>query len=146
MGPRSKPNRLSCHEDLGLQGDYKEERFKSLSHTFRSLALVRLEVCGQASHCQSLVSKYWLQLDLGHGEVSRRGALTPVYIARVFKLATRTGSVLETTLSPSTWLEIDATDVAVTAVEVGRPCMQEVQGGPQAQPYISEIRSPSTYC
>ena len=99
------------------------------------------------------VSVWYLILDttgprtlIRKGEGSRRGALTTEYIARVFKLASRTGSVLETTLSPSTRLEIDATDAAVTTVEVGRPCMQEVQGGPQAPPYPSENLCPSSPC
>lgn len=55
--------------------------------------------------------------------------------ARVFKLAHGGPSVLETTLSPATRLEIDATDVAAAAtVVVGRSCMQEVQGDYQAGP------------
>jgi hypothetical protein len=58
-----------------------------------------------------------------------RLALTVCPGARVFKLALGALSVLETTLSPSTRLEIDATDVAAAAtVVVGGPCMQEVQG------------------
>jgi hypothetical protein len=55
--------------------------------------------------------------------------------ACVFKLAPGGPSVLETTLSPGTRLEIDATDVAVaTTVAVGRSCMQEVQGDSQTGP------------
>jgi hypothetical protein len=65
-------------------------------------------------------------------------ALTVCPGARVFKLALGALSVLETTLSPSTRLEIDATDVvaaaaAATTVVVGGSCMQEVQGDSQAQ-------------
>jgi hypothetical protein len=64
--------------------------------------------------------------------------LTVCPAARVFKLALDALSVLETTLSPSIRLEIDATDVAAaTTVAVGRPCMQEVQGDSQTGPQLT---------
>lgn len=50
-----------------------------------------------------------------------RLALTVCPGVRVFKLALGALSVLETTLSPSTRLEIDATDVAAATVVVGGP-------------------------
>jgi len=64
--------------------------------------------------------------------------LTVCPAARVFKLALDALPVLETTLSPSIRLEIDATDVAAaTTVAVGRPCMQEVQGDSQTGPRLT---------
>lgn len=64
--------------------------------------------------------------------------LTVCPAPRVFKLALDVLSVLETTLSPSIRLEIDATDVAAaTTVAVGRPCMQEVQGDYQNTPQLT---------
>jgi hypothetical protein len=71
---------------------------------------------------------------------SRKHTLTVRPAARVFKLAPGGPSVLETTLSPGTRLEIDATDIVVAVaatVAVGRSCMQEVQGDPQTEPWLT---------